>query len=32
MVNEFHAGFVRNVNDIGQPHGGTGTSMRRRVL
>jgi hypothetical protein len=27
IVNEFHAGFVRNVNDIGQPHGGTGTSI-----
>jgi hypothetical protein len=27
IFNEFHAGFVRNVNDIGQPHGGTGTSI-----
>ena len=27
LVNEFHAGFVRNVNDIGQPHGGTGKSI-----
>jgi hypothetical protein len=26
-VNEFHAGFVRNVNDIGQPHGGVGVSL-----
>ena len=23
-MNEFHAGFLRNVNDIGQPHGGAG--------
>jgi len=27
VVNEFHAGFVRNVNDIGQPHGGTRPSI-----
>ncbi|MGD1071568.1 MAG: carboxypeptidase regulatory-like domain-containing protein [Bryobacteraceae bacterium] len=27
MVNEIRAGFVRNVNDIGQPHGGTGPSI-----
>ena len=27
-VNEFHAGFLRNVNDIGQPHGGLGVSLR----
>ena len=27
MVNEFRAGFVRNVNDIGQPHGGTSASI-----
>ena len=26
-VNEFRAGFVRNVNDIGQPHGGLGPSL-----
>ena len=26
-VNEFHAGFLRNVNDIGQPHGGVGVSL-----
>jgi len=24
MVNEAHAGFIRNVNNIGQPHGGAG--------
>lgn len=24
MVNEAHAGFLRNVNNIGQPHGGAG--------
>ena len=23
-VNEFHVGFLRNVNNIGQPHGGLG--------
>ena len=28
MINEFHAGFLRNVNDIGQPHGGVGTSLQ----
>ncbi len=27
MVNEAHAGFLRNVNFIGQPHGGTGVSI-----
>jgi len=27
-VNEFHAGFLRNVNDIGQPHGGLGVSLQ----
>jgi hypothetical protein len=27
-VNEFHAGFLRNVNDIGQPHGGVGPSLQ----
>ena len=27
-VNEFHAGFLRNVNDIGQPHGGSGVSLQ----
>ncbi len=26
-VNEFRAGFLRNVNDIGQPHGGLGPSL-----
>ena len=26
-VNEFHIGFLRNVNDIGQPHGGLGVSL-----
>ena len=26
-VNEFHVGFLRNVNDIGQPHGGLGVSL-----
>ena len=28
IVNEFHAGFLRNVNDIGQPHGGLGVSLQ----
>ncbi|HTW67625.1 MAG TPA: carboxypeptidase regulatory-like domain-containing protein [Bryobacteraceae bacterium] len=27
MVNEAHAGFLRNVNFIGQPHGGAGVSL-----
>jgi hypothetical protein len=27
-VNEFHAGFLRNVNDIGQPRGGAGVSLQ----
>jgi outer membrane receptor protein involved in Fe transport len=27
MVNEFHAGFLRNVNNIGQPHGGLGVPL-----
>jgi hypothetical protein len=27
MVNEAHIGFLRNVNDIGQPHGGVGVSL-----
>jgi hypothetical protein len=27
-VNEFHIGFLRNVNDIGQPHGGLGVSLQ----
>ena len=31
-VNEFHAGFVRNVNDVGHPHGGRGSPFNRRVL
>jgi hypothetical protein len=26
-VNEFHAGFLRNVNNIGQPHGGLGVPL-----
>ena len=26
-VNEFHAGLLRNANDIGQPHGGLGVSL-----
>jgi hypothetical protein len=27
-VNEFHTGFLRNANDIGQPHGGLGVSLQ----
>ncbi len=27
-VNEFHAGFLRNVNDIGQPRGGAGVTLQ----
>ncbi|MBV9759781.1 MAG: carboxypeptidase regulatory-like domain-containing protein [Acidobacteriaceae bacterium] len=27
-VNEFHAGFLRNANDVGQPHGGLGVSLQ----
>lgn len=27
-VNEFHAGFLRNVNDIGQPNGGLGVPLQ----
>ncbi len=27
-VNEFHAGFIRNANDIGQPQGGVGVSLQ----
>ena len=27
LVNEFRAGFLRNVNDVGQPHGGLGVSL-----
>jgi hypothetical protein len=26
-VNEFHAGLIRNSNDIGKPHGGLGVSL-----
>lgn len=26
-VNEFHIGFIRNANNIGQPHGGLGVSL-----
>ena len=26
-VNEFHAGLIRNANDIGKPHGGLGVSL-----
>jgi hypothetical protein len=28
MVNEFHAGYIRNANNIGQPHGGLGVSLQ----
>ena len=28
VVNEFHAGFLRNVNDIGQPRGGAGVTLQ----
>jgi Carboxypeptidase regulatory-like domain len=28
VVNELRAGFLRNVNDIGQPHGGLGVSLQ----
>lgn len=27
-VNEFHVGFLRNVNNIGQPRGGAGVTLR----
>ena len=27
-VNEFHVGFLRNVNDIGQPRGGAGVTLQ----
>ena len=27
-INEFHIGFLRNVNDIGQPHGGLGVPLQ----
>jgi hypothetical protein len=27
-VNEFHIGFLRNANNIGQPHGGLGVSLQ----
>jgi hypothetical protein len=27
-VNEFHLGLLRNVNDVGQPHGGLGVSLQ----
>jgi hypothetical protein len=27
-VNEFHIGFLRNVNNIGEPHGGLGVSLQ----
>jgi len=27
-VNEWHAGFLRNVNDVGQPRGGLGVSLQ----
>ncbi len=27
FVNEFHAGFLRNVNNIGAPHGGLGVTL-----
>jgi hypothetical protein len=28
VVNEFHAGFVRNVNDVGEPNGGLRVSLQ----
>jgi hypothetical protein len=28
IVNELHVGFLRNANDIGQPHGGLGVSLQ----
>ena len=28
VVNEFHVGFLRNVNNIGQPRGGAGVSLQ----
>ncbi len=28
LVNEFRAGFLRNVNNIGQPHGGLGVPLQ----
>ncbi len=28
IVNEFHIGYLRNVNNIGQPHGGLGVSLQ----
>jgi hypothetical protein len=28
VVNEFHIGFLRNVNNIGQPHGGLGVTLQ----
>jgi len=28
LVNELRAGFLRNVNDVGQPHGGLGVSLQ----
>ncbi|HML18780.1 MAG TPA: TonB-dependent receptor [Bryobacteraceae bacterium] len=28
IVNEFHVGFLRNANNIGQPHGGLGVSLQ----
>jgi hypothetical protein len=28
VVNEFHAGFLRNANDIGQPDGGLGVTLQ----
>jgi len=28
MVNEFHVGLLRNVNNIGQPHGGLGVPLQ----
>jgi hypothetical protein len=27
-VNEFHIGFLRNTNNVGQPHGGLGVSLQ----
>ena len=30
MVNEFHLGFLRNSNIVGQPHGGTNVSLAQQ--
>ncbi len=31
-VNEFHVGFLRYGNNIGQPHGGLGVPLSSRAL